>query len=73
MKHVLFLLSWELTLKQAKTLETGVPGASDDQMIVYGDAKLFGDCDHFLRHADIGLRGGGVARGVVVHEAITTR
>lgn len=44
--------------------------ASDDDMIVQGDANGLSRVAHLQGHGDIGLGRGGVAGGVVVHDAI---
>ncbi len=42
---------------------------SDDDVVVQGDPERRGDADDRLRHLDVGLRGRGIAGGVIVHQA----
>src|SRR5262245_17987562 len=53
---------------QLEALEAGVALASDDDVVVDGDAQRPGGIDDLLGHVDIGARRGGIARGVVVHQ-----
>ncbi len=45
-----------------------MPAFSDDDVVVHGDAERSCDRDDCLGHLDIGLRRGGVAARVVVHQ-----
>ena len=45
-----------------------MPVAADDDVIVHGDPERLCDVDDRLGHLDVGLRGRGIAGGVVVDE-----
>ncbi len=45
-----------------------MPCLSDNDVIMDVDAERFGDIDDLAGHGDIGLGGGWIARGVIVHE-----
>lgn len=45
-----------------------MPVLADDDVVVDGDAERGGDLDDRLGHLDIGLRGRGIAGGMVVHD-----
>jgi hypothetical protein len=45
-----------------------MPATADDDVVVHGDAERLGGADDVLGDGDVGLRGGRVARGVVVHQ-----
>src|SRR3546814_19553529 len=55
-------------LKQPQAPEARVAGAADDEVVVDGDAELFGGAAQLFGHGDVGGRGLGVAGGVVVDE-----
>jgi hypothetical protein len=46
-----------------------MPVLADDDVVVHGNAERGGDLDDRLGHLDIGLRGRGVAAGVIVHQS----
>ena len=50
-----------------------MPVLAHDDVIVHGDAERLGDVDDRLGHLDVGLRRRGIARGVGVREATTSR
>src|SRR3954468_2119122 len=54
---------------QLQPLQTRMPVLADDDVVVHGDAERGGDLDDRLGHVDIGLRGCGIAGGVVVHKS----
>jgi hypothetical protein len=58
--------------EQLHGLEAGVAGVAHDQMVVDEDAERLGGLRNCPRHLDIGARRRGVARGVVVDQAIVT-
>ena len=49
--------------QQSQRLETGVPVAADDHMVVDGYFQGFGGLDHLARHLDIGAKGVGSPDG----------
>lgn len=56
--------------QKTKSLEAGHAVAAHDQMVVYGDAQRPGRLRDLARHVDIGARGRGIARRMVVQDAI---
>src|SRR6185437_1316545 len=56
---------------QPERLEAGDAVATDDEVVVDGDAQGAAGLDHLPGHVDVGGAGGGVARGVVVQDQIT--
>jgi hypothetical protein len=42
---------------------------ADDEVVVHGNAQRPRDLDDRPRHVDVGAGGGGIARGMVVHQA----
>jgi len=54
--------------QQSQRLETGMPVAADDHMVVDGNSQGFGGLYHLARHLDIGPAGGGIAAGMVVNQ-----
>lgn len=44
---------------------------ADDDVVVDGDAERLGDLDQRAGHLDVGARGGRIAGGVVVDDAIS--
>ena len=50
-----------------------MPFLADDDVVVHGDAERLGDVGDRFRHLDVGLRRRGIARGVGVREATTSR
>ena len=48
------------------TLRTETAAAPDDEMVMNRDADGLCGLDNLVRHLNIGLRGGGIARGVVM-------
>ena len=57
-----------MILDQAKTAKTRVALFADNNVIMHVDAEIFGGVNDLFGHLDIGLRGCGVAGGVVVHQ-----
>ena len=53
--------------QQAKVAQASVPAAADDQMIMNGYAERRGGFDDVLSDRDVRLRGGRVARRMIVH------
>lgn len=45
-----------------------MPAFANDDVVVHGDAERFCDVDDRFGHLDVGLRGRGIAGGMVVHE-----
>ncbi len=45
-----------------------MPVLADNDVIMHGNPQRLGDVDDRLRHLDVGLRGRGIAGGVIVHE-----
>ena len=59
----------ELTpLDQLQPLEAGVSFLADDKVVVHGNAERTRHFDHCLGHLDVGARGRGIARGVIVDQ-----
>lgn len=54
---------------QLQPFEARVPRLAHDDVIVHGDAERTRDVDDRSRHLDVGLRGRGIARRVVVQHA----
>ena len=50
-----------------------MPALADDDVVVHGDAERGGDVDDGLGHAHVGLRGRGIARGVIVQQSSLRR
>src|SRR4051812_3372080 len=57
---------------QLQPLQTRMPVLADDNMVVHGDAERGGDLDDRFGHVDVGLRGCGIAGGVVVQDTLET-
>jgi hypothetical protein len=53
---------------QLQPFQTRMPVLADDDVVVHGNAERCGDLDDRFGHLDIGLRGRGIAGGVVVHD-----
>ncbi|MGX1318775.1 hypothetical protein AB7M17_002228 [Bradyrhizobium sp. USDA 377] len=68
MSGVLWTLLNPAELYQSHPPQTRMPASADDNVIVHGDSERFCDVDDRFRHLDVGLRGRGIAGGVVVHE-----
>src|SRR5215469_5890020 len=60
----------DLESHQLQRLETRVAVLADDEVVVHGDAQRARDLDDCARHVDVGARGSGIARGMVVHEPV---
>ena len=60
----------DLESHQLQRLETRVAVLADDEVVVHGDAQRARDLDDRPRHVDVGARGSGIARGMVVHEPV---
>lgn len=45
-----------------------MPALADDDVIVHGNPQRLCDVDDRFGHLDVGLRGRGIAGGMVVHE-----
>jgi hypothetical protein len=56
------------SLDEFQSPQTCVTVLADDDVVVDGDAERGGDLDDRLGHLDIGLRGRGIAGGMVVHD-----
>ena len=55
-------------LDQAQAPKTRMAFFANNDVIMHGDAEIFRGFDDLFGHLDIGLRGRGVAGGVVVHQ-----
>ena len=58
----------DLESHQLERLQTRVAVFADDEMVVHRNAQWPRDLDDRPRHVDVGARGGGIARGMVVHQ-----
>jgi hypothetical protein len=58
----------DLESHQLQRLETRMPVAADDEVVVHRNAQWPRDLDDRPRHVDVGARGGGIAGGMVVQE-----
>src|SRR5690242_2101978 len=53
---------------EPEVAQAAVAAVADNQVVVHGHAERGGGLDNVLGYRDVGLRGGGIARGVVVHQ-----
>jgi hypothetical protein len=53
----------DLESHQLQRLETRMPVAADDEVVVHRNAQWPRDLDDRPRHVDVGARGGGIAEG----------
>lgn len=58
-----------LTLDQLRTAKAHMAACADDDVIVHRDAERFGSFHDGFGHLDVGLRGGGIARGMIVDQS----
>jgi hypothetical protein len=58
----------DLESHQLQRLETRMPVAADDEVVVHRNAQRARDLDDRPRHVDVGARGGRIAGGMVVHQ-----
>ena len=56
------------SLNQPQAFQARMPVLADDDVVVHRYSKWAGDADDRFGHLDVGLRGRGIAAGVVVHE-----
>jgi hypothetical protein len=55
-------------LDQLQSLEAGMTALADDQMIMHGNAKRFGDVDDRFCHLDVGARGRRITGRMIMHK-----
>ncbi len=53
---------------QPKLAQTGVPTATDNQVVVYRYPQRGSYLDNVVGHADIGTGGGRITRRMIMHE-----
>jgi len=61
-------LALPLGLDQLEVAQAGVAVAADDQVVVQSESERGGGSLDVLCYGDVGLGGGRVARGMVVHQ-----
>src|SRR3984957_1845401 len=57
-----------LMLDEPHTLQRGMPIASDDDVVMHGDAQGLGDRDDVQGHLDVLRRWRRIARGMIVNK-----
>jgi hypothetical protein len=62
------LLSGSSALDQPHPLQARIPVLANDDVVVHGDSERLCDLDDRFGHMDVGLRGHGVAAGVIVQQ-----